>query len=309
MFCQILLGVVEGEEENSSKKWDFLCWPKSAGGLNFRDLKGFNQALIAKQIWRILSKSKSRVAEVLNSIYFLDTSILEAQLGSRPSFLWKSLLCWRDLLRLGLRIRIGNGESIRVSHDPWIPRCDTFKPIGVNPSFIQARASNFLDSEGNWSLSKLKEAFQDEDIEIIRRLPTNRKMHDKWIWHFDKKGDSVKSGYKNFVNSHLKNSSSNRNGEEMWKKVWNLKVPRKIKFFIWRAIHNIIPTNLNLKNRGSDLSPLCPICNGVVESLDHALMTCLKAKLVWNKISASPVSNQDFNNNFGERWSVISSSC
>lgn len=43
---------------------------------------------------------------------------------------------------------------------------------------------DFIDSNGNWMKSKLEEFFCKDDVEIIRRMPTNLKLQDKWIWHF-----------------------------------------------------------------------------------------------------------------------------
>ncbi|CAN0906115.1 Uncharacterized mitochondrial protein AtMg00310, partial [Linum grandiflorum] len=101
--------------------FDDLCLPKSKGGLGFKNFSDFNQVLLARQAWRILSEPDSLLAQILRGRYFHTTSFLNAVLGSRLSWGWRSILHGRDLLIKGLRYQIGNGISIRALSDPWIP--------------------------------------------------------------------------------------------------------------------------------------------------------------------------------------------
>ncbi|KAH9769811.1 reverse transcriptase domain-containing protein [Citrus sinensis] len=50
------------------RKWENICQAKSRGGMEFRDLSSFNQALVAKQGWRIIQEPNSltAVSELIN---------------------------------------------------------------------------------------------------------------------------------------------------------------------------------------------------------------------------------------------------
>lgn len=47
--------------------------------------------------------------------------------------------------------------------------------------------------------------------------------------------------------------------------LWKIYSPNKLKFFIWKLIHNRLPTNEYLQRLGIDLDPKCPICSSPTE--------------------------------------------
>uniref|UniRef100_A0A453KW74 Uncharacterized protein n=1 Tax=Aegilops tauschii subsp. strangulata TaxID=200361 RepID=A0A453KW74_AEGTS len=85
-----------GEQKVHWVSWEKMCAPKREGGLGFRDLQAFNQALLAKQAWRILTSPSSLVARVLKARYFRDSSILTATCPSNASYTFRSILHGRD---------------------------------------------------------------------------------------------------------------------------------------------------------------------------------------------------------------------
>ena len=67
-----------------------------------------------------------------------------------------------------------------------------------------------------------------------------------------------------------------------WKFLWRLRIPPKVKLFIWKAVHNWIPTAINLISHGIKIDPLCRICLKKVESSIHVLWCCPRLKDVRN---------------------------
>lgn len=93
--------------------WKKLTFPKNAGGLGFRDMETFNDALLAKQSWRILKHPSSLLSRVLLGKYCSSQSFMECSSPSQPSHGWKSILAGREIIKKGCRWIIGSGEKIK----------------------------------------------------------------------------------------------------------------------------------------------------------------------------------------------------
>lgn len=97
-----------------------------------RDVEAFNDALLAKLGWRILTKPQSLMARVLCGRYCPSSSFLETSPTTAASHGWRSILKGRDLLLPNLSKAIGNGQNTNVWNEPWLspshPRCPMGPP-------------------------------------------------------------------------------------------------------------------------------------------------------------------------------------
>ena len=207
-LCDELAGMVRrfwwGQKEGKNKmawlSWDKMCAPKEEGGLGFRDLKAFNLALLAKQGWRLQMNSNSLVHRVLKARYFPNTDFLHAELGTKPSFAWRSILAAQTVVQSGYHWQVGNGKSIGVWMDRWLPRPSTFRVL-TPPTLLPVNTTmdSLMDQEsGEWNLNLINWVFFHEDATSILSIPLSRhKPKDRMIWAFTPRGRFiVNSAYK-----------------------------------------------------------------------------------------------------------------
>nr|AAY22445.1 bZIP-like protein [Gossypium hirsutum] len=75
-----------GDERSTSWiAWDTICRPKRNGGLGFKHIPLFNQALLAKQAWRIFQYPGSLVSQILKAKYFPHHDFLQVSSGQTSS--------------------------------------------------------------------------------------------------------------------------------------------------------------------------------------------------------------------------------
>lgn len=146
------------------KKWATLSRAKEDGGLGFRDLHSFNIALLAKQGWRLLMQPQSLFYRVFKAKYFPHHSFIHAQLGSHPLFFWSSVMAAQPLILDGLRWKVGNGRTINIWTDPWLPTNPIRKANTVGFDTVDQLIDPDLRS---WNLQLLEQLFTDRKVSQI----------------------------------------------------------------------------------------------------------------------------------------------
>lgn len=85
-------------------------------------------SLFTKVSQLLLKHPKSLFVRVLCTRYIKDHNFLRAQMGSNPSYTWRSIIWARYLFKKGFRWKVDNGRRIKIDHDPWINRKGSCMP-------------------------------------------------------------------------------------------------------------------------------------------------------------------------------------
>ena len=108
--------------------WANLCKPLCEGGLGFRLFESFNEAMVAKLAWWVVSNRDSFCIRVLRAKYKVGNSWLQANPASSASFTWRGLESARPLLIKRACRLVGFGTSILVWRDLWILDLPSYTP-------------------------------------------------------------------------------------------------------------------------------------------------------------------------------------
>ncbi|XP_026436617.1 uncharacterized protein LOC113334619 [Papaver somniferum] len=106
-------------------------------------------------------------------------------------------------------------------------------------------------------------------------------------WNPSKDGIfSVKSAYNKLTEARVQNQATvNDVPTTVWKALWKMKLPHRVKLFIWKCLKNIVPTRVGLSQSLQDIETHCEICKQENETLFHILISCSHAKAVWRDLN------------------------
>ncbi|XP_062020835.1 uncharacterized protein LOC133737251 [Rosa rugosa] len=107
--------------------------------------------------WKKLCSSKNEGAEVKGG----------------DSYTWRSIISGREVLKKGLRFQVGDGRSISVWLDPWVPLPFALKPYSpLMEGTKDFTVADLIDEGGReWVMELLEELSQVMKLILLRSFP------------------------------------------------------------------------------------------------------------------------------------------
>ncbi|KAL0392808.1 UNVERIFIED_CONTAM: hypothetical protein Sradi_2503600 [Sesamum radiatum] len=267
-----------------------LTTSKMFGGLALCDLRAFNSPVLAKKFWRLFIYPELLLGQLLKVRYYPDFSILEAELGSRPSFIWRSVSYSKPIILAGHRWRIGDGHTVKIWIYPWIPGNSSYRSsLHLEPLPPPKTVNHLFTAKGgDWNVPLIESMFPAHDAQAILCIPICRTgMQDEIIWHYTQSGSLlVKSAYHLACHNdrHSNPSSSHSNSPYFrtgWMSIWNTKIPNKIKVFAWRLCNDALLVGSNVKQRLPFSDICCLFCYEQDDNIRHTFFLCPFSRMVW----------------------------
>lgn len=171
-----------GQRENERKlHWRrryIMTLPKEEEGMGFREIQTFNKGMLTRTEWRWV--------QVMEGIYFPNTTFLEARKGTRSSWAWSRIIEGRDILATEGVWKIRNGESVKVTNDHWISNIASHiisdgSREGIDPKLM---VTNLIDKSGpKWNLNiNRQHVLKEQTINIHAIQLHHRGSKDKMVW-------------------------------------------------------------------------------------------------------------------------------
>jgi ribonuclease HI len=83
---------------------------------------------------------------------------------------------------------------------------------------------------------------------------------------------------------HVNDGREATSKNKVWKRIWGLCIPPKVRVFWWRVVNGFLPSRGELHRRHIEPTPNCETCGADEESIKHVLMDCTVAKSFWAEV-------------------------
>ncbi|XP_042950144.1 uncharacterized protein LOC122282259 [Carya illinoinensis] len=196
------------------------------------------------------------------------------------SRVWKKLQCWKEkqlsqggkeilLKAVALAILTYAMRHRNLLHD---------YSVGESQDRKNETVDTLINGETRWwDISKVRALFNPIIAEkILKIVICPEGYEDRWMWSEERSGEfSVRSAYKLLqkgLYDAVGQSSNSSSLNSLWKAIWKMKLPLKIRIFAWKLCKDCLPIGLNLIKKHVDIDPKCCLCAEQNEDLSQAIV-------------------------------------
>ena len=137
--------------------------------------------------------------------------------------------------------------------------------------YVPERVEEIIDNEkGEWNLEAIENWLTEEEKQAIEVIPiSEQEREDNLIWPYNSSGIyTVKFGYEvlkqdkmiKVSNASNVTSSSHIVDRKIWNTIWSMKIPNKVKNFLWKCYVDAIPCCYELWKKKVRKNPYCLVC-------------------------------------------------
>jgi hypothetical protein len=244
--------------------WDTICKPTRFGGLGVKDLRLQGLALRARWCW-LRRTDPSRPWQGLPAINDQEAN---------------------DVFQSLAQFRVGDGESILFWKDRWINGRNAEEIAPEAAALVPTRRKNTRKAsdalvEDSWFSDVVGELSIEGWMQCTRlweeleRVPRDGSRPDQILWKGSPSGGYTARATYNML-------CQGRVSWSMPKPIWRSFAPTKCKFFGWLVIRRRLWTSDRRARHGlQDHPDPCATCLQEEDNVDHIMVQCPYAKMVW----------------------------
>ncbi|MBA0880329.1 hypothetical protein Goshw_001945 [Gossypium schwendimanii] len=183
-------------------------------------------------------------------------------------------LAWKDDIEVALRNFSKNHIDVMIK-DAGDKK--EWRFIGYNLSDV--KVAELIDTNSRlWKKELIESTFSEEVADRILRIPLAAEPHDDLqAWNGEPSGEyTVRSAYKLLQSLDVDPRAYELQTEYrgLYKKLWLLNLPSKIKITVWKVTWNYLPLRANMQQRRLTNITFCPRCGNGTETMNHLFREC-----------------------------------
>jgi hypothetical protein len=144
----------------------------------------------------------------------------------------------------------------------------------------QLPTSHLIDPVNRkWKFDVLKNLVDPCSLSaILQVIVPARAQQDRLIWTLTPSGRFT---VKTAITQCLSLGNVIPQTNSIWKLLWNMKMHKRLKVFMWRLGSNTLPTKQLLFHKTGFGDPMCPLCGSNKESYQHLFLKCSVIRPIW----------------------------